>query len=126
MKQVASNLRTGLAQYREYASFTQFGADIDEATRKTLATGERMMAVLRQDRFMPIPTWEQALLIYAVSNGAADNYDPGKIRDFEKKLLDWFTSSQKPLCDELKTGMKMSKEVKASLDSALVEFGKLA
>ncbi len=126
MKQVASNLRTGLAQYREYASFTQFGADIDEATRKTLATGERMMAVLRQDRFMPIPTWEQALLIYAVSNGAADNYDPGKIRDFEKKLLDWFTSSQKPLCDELKTGMKMSKEVKASLDSALAEFGKLA
>lgn len=126
MKQVASNLRTGLAQYREYASFTQFGADIDEATRKTLATGERMMAVLRQDRFMPIPTWEQALLIYAVSNGAADNYDPGKIRDFEKKLLDWFTSSQKPLCDELKTGIKMSKEVKASLDSALAEFGKLA
>ena len=126
MKQVASNLRTGLAQYREYASFTQFGADIDEATRKTLATGERMMAVLRQDRFTPIPTWEQALLIYAVSNGAADSYDPGKIRDFEKKLLDWFTSSQKPLCDELKTGMKMSKEVKASLDSALAEFGKLA
>lgn len=126
MKQVASNLRTGLAQYREYASFTQFGADIDEATRKTLATGERMMAVLRQDRFTPIPTWEQALLIYAVSNGAADSYDPGKIRDFEKKLLDWFTSSQKRLCDELKTGMKMSKEVKASLDSALAEFGKLA
>ena len=49
-----------------------------------------------------------------------------KIRDFEKKLLDWFKSSQKPLCDELKTGKKMSKEIKASLDSALAEFGKLA
>ncbi len=126
MKQVASNLRTGLAQYREYASFTQFGAEIDEATRKTLATGERMMAVLKQDRFTPIPTWEQALLIYAVSNGAADKWDPGKIGDFSKKLLDWFKSNQKPVCDELKTGQKMSREVKSSVDAALAEFGKLA
>ena len=124
MKQVASNLRTGLAQYREYASFTQFGADIDEATRKTLATGERMMAVLKQDRFSPLPTWEQALLIYAVSNGAADAFEPAKIDEFEKKLLSWFHTTQGALCDELKTGKKMSKEVRARLDSALVDFKK--
>ena len=126
MKQVASNLRTGLAQYREYASFTQFGADIDEATRKTLATGERMMAALKQDRYAPMPTWEQALLIYAVSNGAADNIDPSQIGDFQKKLLDWFKSDQGSLCDRLKTGQKMSKETKAELDSALAEFRKQA
>ena len=124
MKQVASNLRTGLAQYREYASFTQFGADIDEATRKTLATGERMMAVLKQDRFSPLPTWEQALLIYAVSNGAADAFEPAKIDEFEKKLLSWFHTTQGALCDELKTGKKMSKEVRARLDSALADFKK--
>ena len=124
MKQVASNLRTGLAQYREYASFTQFGADIDEATRKTLATGERMMAVLKQDRFSPLPTWEQALLIYAVSNGAADSFEPAKIAEFEKKLLSWFHTTQGALCDELKTGKKMSKEVRAQLDSALADFKK--
>ena len=126
MKQVAANLRTGLAQYREYASFTQFGAEIDEATRKTLARGERMMAALKQDRFSPMPTWEQALLIYAVSNGAADNWDPTKIGEFEKQLLSWFKSTRKPLCDELRTGKKMSKEVQASLNQALAEFGKLA
>ena len=124
MKQVASNLRTGLAQYREYASFTQFGADIDEATRKTLATGERMMAVLKQDRFSPLPTWEQTLLIYAVSNGAADAFEPAKIDEFEKKLLSWFHTTQGALCDELKTGKKMSKEVRARLDSALADFKK--
>jgi len=126
MKQVASNLRTGLAQYREYASFTQFGADIDEATRKTLATGERMMAALKQDLFKPMPTWEQALLIYAVSNGAADQWDPSQIGEFETKLLNWFKTYQRELADELKTGNKMSKEVRARLDAALAEFGKMA
>ena len=126
MKQIASNLRTGLAQYREYASFTQFGAEIDEATRKTLATGERMMAALKQDRYSPMPTWEQALLIYAVSNGAADAWDPVQISDFEKKLLQWFKTTQGPLCEEMKTGNKLDKEAMARLDEALAKFGKTA
>ena len=126
MKQVASNLRTGLAQYREYASFTQFGAEIDEATRKTLATGERMMAALKQDRYSPMPTWEQALLIYAVSNGAADAWEPAQISDFEKKLLQWFKTTQGSLCEEMKTGKKLDKETKAKLDEALEKFGKTA
>ena len=126
MKQIASNLRTGLAQYREYASFTQFGAEIDEATRKTLATGERMMAALKQDRYTPMPTWEQALLIYAVSSGAADQWEPSQIGDFEKKLLAWFKHTQPELCNELMSGQKMNKEMKSRLDAALAGFGKLA
>ena len=124
MKQVASNLRTGLAQYREYASFTQFGAEIDEATRKTLASGERMMAILKQDRFVPMPTWKQALLIYAVSNGAADGYEPAKMRQFENDFLSWIQKSKDQLCSELKTGKKMSREVRAELDTAIAEFRK--
>ena len=124
MKQVASNLRTGLAQYREYASFTQFGADIDEATRKTLATGERMMAVLKQDRFKPMPTWEQALLIYAVSNGVADRYEPVKIPQFESELLSWMKLNKKSLCEQLMTGQKLNKADLARLNEALAEFGK--
>ena len=123
MKQVASNLRTGLAQYREYASFTQFGADIDEATRKTLATGERMMAVLNQERYQPMPTWEQALLIFAVSNGAADRYEPAKVPQFEKNLLAWMKTNRPALCDQLKTGQKMSKETIKELNAALKDFG---
>ena len=124
MKQVASNLRTGLAQYREYASFTQFGADIDEATRKTLASGERMMAVLKQDRFVPMPTWEQALLIYAVSNGAADDYEPVKMRQFESDFLAWMKRDRASLCEKLKTGNKLTKEVKAELNDAIAAFRK--
>lgn len=126
MKQVASNLRTGLAQYREYASFTQFGAEIDEATRKTLATGERMMAALKQERFMPMPTWEQALLIYAVSNGAADKWEPARIPQFETEFLTWMKTTKGPICEQLKTGAKMSKEQRSVLDAALAEFGERA
>ena len=126
MKQVAGSLRTGLAQYREYASFTQFGADIDETTRKTLATGERMMAALKQERFSPMPTWEQALLIYAVANGTADKWEPEQMQDFEKKLLAWFKANKSEICDELKTGNKLSREKKSFLDSALAEFEKTA
>ena len=124
MKQVAANLRTGLAQYREYASFTQFGADIDEATRKTLDYGERMMAVLKQDRYVPMPSWEQALLIYAVSNGAADIYEPVKMWQFENEFLQWMKTAKAPLCEKLKTGAKLSQEVRAELNEALAEFGK--
>ncbi len=124
MKQVASNLRTGLAQYREYASFTQFGAEIDEATRKTLASGERMMAILKQDRFVPMPTWKQALLIYAVSNGAADSYEPVKMRQFENDFLSWIQNNRDQLCTELKSGKKLSREVRAELDAAITEFRK--
>ena len=124
MKQVASNLRTGLAQYREYASFTQFGAEIDAATQKTLATGERMMAILKQDRFSPMPTWEQALLIYAVSNGAADRYEPAKIGNFEKDFLAWMKTDRGELFGRLQSGEKLTKEVRAALDAAIEEFGK--
>lgn len=126
MKQVASNLRTGLAQYREYASFTQFGAEIDEATRKTLATGERMMAALKQERFAPMPTWEQALLIYAVSNGAADKWEPARIPQFETEFLSWMKTTKGPICEQLKTGAKMSKEQRNVLNAALAEFGERA
>ena len=122
MKQVSSNLRTTLAQYREYASFTQFGSDIDEATKKTLAQGERMMAVLKQGRFEPLPTWQQALLIYAVSNGTADSVSPDQIWVFEKELINWFRIAKPEISERLMTGKKLSEEDRELLNSALAEF----
>ena len=124
MKQVSSNLRTSLAQYREYVTFTQFGSEVDEATRKTLHSGERMMAVLKQDRYEPMQTWQQALLIYAVSAGAFDSCEVEKVWYLEKKLLNWFRVVKPELCAELRKGDKLSAEAKAALDAALDEFGK--
>ena len=124
MKQVASNLRTGLAQYREYESFAQFGTEIDEATQKTLNSGRKIMGVLRQDRFEPMETWKQALVIYAVSNGAADAYDDENMWDFEKEFVAWFTTNKPELTETLKTGNKMDSETKKGIDSAIAEFRK--
>ena len=122
MKQVASNLRTGLAQYREFAAFTQFGSEVDEATKKTLASGERMMGILKQNRFEPMPTWQQALLIYAVSNGAADAYTGENMNQFEREFLSWFKASKSSLCELLMTGAKMSDETRQQVNSAIEEF----
>ena len=65
MKQVSSQLRMNLAQYRELATFAQFGSDLDESTRRVIASGARMMAALRQGRYAPLADWKQALLLFA-------------------------------------------------------------
>ena len=85
-----------------------------------------MMAVLKQERFKPMPTWEQALLIYAVSNGAADKWEPARIPQFETEFLNWMKTTKGPICEQLKTGNKMSKEQRSVLNAALAEFGERA
>ena len=122
MKQVASSLRTGLAQYRELASFTQFGSDLDETTRKTLAAGAKMMAALRQDRFSPLDDWQQALLIFAVSGGYADKVETENMNGFSARLFSWFTAKEPELTAALQTGKKLDDETKAALNAALAAF----
>ena len=122
MKQVASSLRTGLAQYRELASFTQFGSDLDEATRRTLAAGAKMMAALRQDRFSPLPDWQQALLIFAVAGGYADKVEADHLNDFSSQLFSWFIAREPALTETLKTGRKLDDDTRAALNAALRAF----
>jgi F-type H+/Na+-transporting ATPase subunit alpha len=122
MKQVASSLRTGLAQYRELASFTQFGSDLDESTRRTLAAGAKMMAALRQNRYSPIPDWQQALLIYTVANGFADKVDNNAMEEFAARLFAWFPMHESGLTETLKTGSKLTEETKSALNAALASF----
>ena len=122
MKQVASSLRTGLAQYRELASFTQFGSDLDETTRKTLAAGAKMMAALRQDRFSPLHDWQQALLIFAVSGGYADKVEAEDLNDFSSQLFSWFITKEPALTETLKTGRKLDDDTRAALHAALTAF----
>ena len=122
MKQVASSLRTGLAQYRELASFTQFGSDLDETTRKTLASGAKMMAALRQDRFSPLHDWQQALLIFAVSGGYADKVEADDLNDFSSQLFSWFITKEPVLTETLKTGRKLDDDTRAALHAALTAF----
>ena len=126
MKQVSANLRTSLAQYREYAAFTQFGSDIDEATKKTLDSGERMMALLRQNRFEPMPTWQQALLIFAVSKGAADGLPTEAMASFEQQFTGYMQAAHPDICARLMTGAKMDRELMDRIASAAADFRQAA
>ncbi len=122
MKQVSSHLRTTLAQYRELADFTQFGTDLDDTTKKTLEAGKRLMEALKQERYRPLEDWAQALLLYAVSTGYADEVQPEKIADFEKALFPYFITRHPELVDQLKTGQKMDKALIGQLNEALAAF----
>ena len=119
MKQMASSLRTKLAQYRELADFTQLGSDIDEATRATLDSGARLMEALKQNRYQPLCDWKQALLLFAVSEGYAAETPLDSMDKYEKGLFPYFEENHMPLVDKLKTGAKADKALLAELRSVL-------
>ena len=122
MKKVAGTLKLIYSQYRELQSFAQFGSDLDETTRKTLAAGAKMMAALRQDRFSPLPDWQQALLIFAVSGGYADKVEADDLNDFSSQLFSWFITKEPALTETLKTGRKLDDDTRAALHAALTAF----
>jgi len=124
MKQVSARLRMDLAQYRELVGFTQFGSDIDAATRKVLESGKRMMAALRQNRYMPLPDWQQALTIFAVSEGFADSISPSDIESYSEQLIIYIETRYNELCDLLKSGCKLTDENKEALREAIAAFSK--
>ena len=122
MKKVAGSLKLLYSQYRELQGFAQFGSDLDETTRKTLAAGAKMMAALRQDRFSPLHDWQQALLIFAVSGGYADKVEADDLNDFSSQLFSWFITKEPALTETLKTGRKLDDDTRAALHAALTAF----
>lgn len=122
MKKVSSSLRTRLAQYRELAEFMQFGSDIDEETKRTLASGRLLTEALRQPRYTPIEDSMQAILIFAVSEGYADKISPDAVEKFEKDLYKYFLEEKNELLLEMKKAKKFDDKLKASLKEALSIF----
>src|SRR5207302_4737394 len=86
MRQVAGSLKLDLAQYRELAAFAQFGSDLDKATQAQLNRGQRLVEVLKQKQFSPLPFSKQNLIIFAGTNGFFDDLRVDQIRDFESEL----------------------------------------
>ncbi len=117
MKQVSGKLRMELAQYRELASFAQFGSELDESSMKVLARGEKMMLALRQRRYEPLADWKQALIIFTVSEGLAQDVPADDMEAFEYGLYDWFESE----CGGLKAALETGNRMDASLESAVRE-----
>ncbi|GAB7025686.1 F0F1 ATP synthase subunit alpha [Geotalea toluenoxydans] len=124
MKQVAGTLRLSLAQYREMAAFAQFGSDLDKATQMQLARGERLVEVLKQPQYRPIPNEKQVLIIFAANNGYIDEYPVASLGRYESELYSFFDARKNDLLAELRDKKAIDDDIKAKIVSALEEFKK--
>src|SRR5215470_284884 len=97
MRQVAGTLKLDLAQYRELAAFAQFGSDLDKATQNQLNRGSRLVEILKQDQYQPLPFSKQILIIFAGVNGYLDDLEVSKIREFEADLYKYVDMSKPKL-----------------------------
>jgi F-type H+/Na+-transporting ATPase subunit alpha len=124
MKQVAGTLKLELAQYREKQAFAQFGSDLDEATRRQLSRGERLVAILNQKQYVPMRMEEQVISIFAVTNGFCDQLSIDRFPDYEAGLHSFIKSSHPSLIETLSTEKAISDDTKSKMTSAISAFTK--
>ena len=122
MKKVAGPLRLSLAQYRELEAFAQFGSDLDAATQKQLAHGARMVEILKQPQYQPVPVEEQIAALYAVTNGYLDAVEVKHIRQWEADFIAWLRASRPQLLTLVREKKALTEEVEAELKSAIAAF----
>ncbi|MBI5588199.1 MAG: F0F1 ATP synthase subunit alpha [Deltaproteobacteria bacterium] len=122
MKSVAGTLRLELAQYRELAAFAQFGSDLDPATQKQLNRGQRLVEILKQGQYKPLPVEKQVLIIYAATNGYVDTYPVASLKKYEEDLYSFFDSRHPELINEIRTKKAIDNELKARINKALDEL----
>ncbi len=124
MKQVAGRLRMDLAQYRELAAFSQFGSDLDKATRDTLNRGEHMTEILKQGQFVPMSAADQVVQIFAGAEGFADDVELKDMARFGDELIDYISRSYPEVRDEIMSGKKLSADSLEKLKTVIAEFKK--
>lgn len=119
VKSVGGNLKLGLSQFRELASFAQFGSDLDEATKSQIDRGQRLTELLKQPQYQPMSVWEQYVSIHAVTSGAFDDVPVKNIKAAQNALLARLWKEHKDEMRELNTGDKPSEKVMKAVDGAL-------
>jgi len=122
MKQVAGTLRLALAQYREMAAFAQFGSDLDAATQRQLNRGARLVEILKQGQYQPLPVEKQVLIIYAANNGFIDEYPVNEIQRYESELYTFVESKHAQLLEDIRVKKALDDELEGRIKSALDEF----
>jgi F-type H+-transporting ATPase subunit alpha len=122
MKQVAGSLKLDLAQFRELEAFTQFGSDLDEATQKQLNRGQRMVELLKQDQYVPVPVAKQVIIIWAGTKGHLDDIPVASIRRFEREFLAFCEKSYPDIEHTLAKELKISDDISKKLENAVREF----
>jgi F-type H+-transporting ATPase subunit alpha len=122
MKKVAGTLRLDLNQYRELASFAQFGSDLDRATQQTLNRGERLTAMLKQDERDPRPVEEQVVVIFAATNGYLDEVETDDVPDWERQFRDFMRDSHDEILSTIRDEQQISDKTTDSLREAIEHF----
>jgi F-type H+-transporting ATPase subunit alpha len=122
IKKLGGGVRLALAQFRELAAFSQFASDLDEATRKQLARGERVTELMKQGQYSPLSIAEMAVSLFSANEGYLDDVEANKIVDFEDALLGYMNSSHKSLMDRINETADYNDEIAGALHDALKDF----
>ncbi len=125
MKQVAGTLRLDLAQYRELAAFSQFGSDLDKATQAQLNRGQRLVEVLKQGQYVPMPVERQVVQIYSAINGYVDAYPTTAVGRYLSELLVFIESKRPQVFTDLIKKKALDDDMKKVINEALEEFKKI-
>lgn len=122
MKQVAGTLRIELAQYRELAAFAQFGSDLDKQSKQRIEKGKRLIEMLKQSQYSPMPVEKQVMILYAALNNYIIDVPVEEIRRFEKELLDYMDIHHRSIGNSILQKGELDNELKSMLDGAISEF----
>ena len=122
MKQVAGTLRLALAQYREMAAFAQFGSDLDAATQRQLNRGARLVEILKQGQYQPLPVEKQVVAIFAANNGYVDEYAATDVQRYEKELISFMETNYSEVLSTLAKKKAIDDELEGKIKAALDEF----
>jgi F-type H+/Na+-transporting ATPase subunit alpha len=122
MKQVAGTLRLDLAQYREMAAFAQFGSDLDKATQAQLARGSRLVEILKQMQYRPLPVEKQVLIIFCGTNGFLEMYPESVLQRYEVELYDFVEKQYPAVLVEIREKKTIDADLEKKVKALLEEF----
>jgi F-type H+-transporting ATPase subunit alpha len=122
MKQVAGTLRLELAQYREMAAFAQFGSDLDQATQRQLNRGSRLVELLKQGQYEPLPVEKQVIVIFAGTNGFIDELPLNALKKYEQELFSFIESKHPNIFADILKKRELDSDLRAKINKALQDF----
>jgi F-type H+-transporting ATPase subunit alpha len=124
MKKVAGTLRLDLAQYRAMEAFAQFASDLDAASRQQLERGRRLVELLKQDQYVPVPVERQVLIVFAGTNGYTDKLPVDSLKEYETELFAFIDKNHADIWDDIRKTRDLGDETKKKVEKALADFGK--
>nr|HRC87458.1 F0F1 ATP synthase subunit alpha [Thermoanaerobaculia bacterium] len=122
MKEVAGSLRLDLSQYRELESFAAFASDLDEASKAQLSRGARLVELLKQPQYSPLPVEEQVVAIFLGTKGHLDSVPVADVSRFEAEFLEHLRGGDSGILSDIKTTQKLSEETEEALNKAVLSF----